>query len=146
MNNTPSYSPAQADMIYKVVHMPILLLLKEIQPKTFTDVFNSHWLQLNELNDNKPIDFIAAAMAVIADQFAPSVRIDANMLRSAAVYVYEDYGFLQLDDIQLCLKMGIKGQLTEFYGRFDAQVIYDWFHEYNIQRTTALRFYNLHQL
>lgn len=69
-------------------------------------------------------------------------KIEDVVIRRAAGFILEDYSHLSIPDLVLCMKMGVKTQLGEFYGRFDAQVAYDWFYEYNIQRKEAQRYYD----
>ncbi len=139
MYNTPLNPPTTEDAIYQLTHCSIKDTLSAIQPTDLHAVLRTVWPSLQLLHDDKAIDIIAAAIARTVQQVAVAQPMDADKVRRAAYFIWEDYRHLSIEDVMLCLKMGVKGQLTPFYGRLDAQVIYDWFHEYNIQRDEAAR-------
>ena len=134
------------DAMMLMLHQQPRKVLQAVQPRGIHEAIASLWPCLNVLHDEPAISYLSAAIAMTAQMLNTNQRMEGDAVRRTAVYVYEDYSHLNIEDVMLCLKMGVKGQLGEFYGRFDAQVVYDWFYEYNILRTQAKRISELRQL
>lgn len=123
-------------------------VLESIEGSRFDDVFNSMYPPLHELNGmqvqglrNLALEYIVMAIVQAQRLLNVAPKLEDTAIRKAAGYILEDYSHLTIADLGLCMKLGIKGQLGAFYGRFDAQVVYDWFYAYNIKRDEAKRYW-----
>ncbi len=115
-------------------------ILSEIRARNFDDVFRSVYPRLNELEEPVAINYLVCAIKATQDLINVHDVLHDKQWRTAAVYLLEDYGHLTMTDLMLISRLGLTGQLVEFHGRFDAQVIYDWFYAYNIRRDEAKRY------
>lgn len=113
--------------------------MKTIRPTSFGDVISSLTPRLEELPDERAKAFLAAILNQAISCLATQERMNAQGVEHAAELILQDYRHLTLCDLALCISMGLRGQLEEFYGRFDVQVAYSWFYHYNILRTQAMR-------
>jgi len=147
MFTTPLNPPSGEDGLYMARHQPPKAIIDAltVTTATFHAALTSHWPPLNQLPKDRSIDYIAAAISIFAQQLTTPQCIQGEAVQKAAMYILEDYSHLNLADVVLCLKLGIKGQLTDYYGRLDAQVLYDWFYHYNITRASAERIEQLRQ-
>jgi len=141
MLTTPLNPPSGEDGLYMALHQSPKAIIDALTATTasFHAALTSYWPKLHQLPPDKALDYMAAAISIFSQQLTTPQCIQGEAVRKAAMYILEDYGHLNLADVVLCLKMGIKGQLTEYYGRLDAQVLYDWFYHYNITRASAER-------
>lgn len=119
--------------------------LAQIQPRSFDDVFESYYPALHLLKDEVAINCLVQAIKATQNLLnVPQLLPDAQ-IRQAALFLLEDYAHLNLTDLMWCMRLGLTNRLCEFHGRFDAQVLYDWFYEYNIRRHEAYRYWSLRQ-
>lgn len=140
MNTTSS---SREEAYRKALLLSPATTLASLRPTGFDDVFTSLQPRLNELPNDRALALITLAINHLIPCLNTPERLNAQGVKHAAELVLFDYGHLLLDDIVLCTNMGLKGQLEEFYGRFDVQVIYSWFYQYNILRTQAARLHDL---
>lgn len=124
------------------------MVLDSLNPRNYEEVFTSPLPTLSECDairrpDIRNIGEEYVTMALVQAQRLLNVspKLEETAIRKAAGYILEDYSHLTIADLALCTKLGIKGQLGAFYGRFDAQVVYDWFYMYNLRRTEAKRYW-----
>jgi len=145
MNLSPLTPPGREEALRLMLHMTEPAIIRMINPTDIRQVIHSVWPGLDVLNEDKAVSLIAIAISQTVAQLSTPTRMDGVQVRRAACMVLEDYRMLSIEDIVLCLKMGIKGEWGEFYGRFDVQVIMDWLHAYYLLRTQALRLASLRQ-
>jgi len=61
-------------------------------------------------------------------------EVTAKQVGFIAEYVVDNYHYLTLADVVLCLKTGVSGGFGEVYGRLDVQVVCKWFEKYEAAR------------
>ncbi len=120
------------------------MVLDSLNPRSYEEVFTSPLPTLSECEAirrpdirNLGEEYVTMALVQAQRLLNVSPKLEENVIRKAASYILEDYAHLTITDLALCTKLGIKGQLSPFYGRLDAQVVYDWFYAYNIRRDEA---------
>lgn len=130
--------------MYAVLHVKPYMVLESLDPHGYEDVFRSVLPTLEEctaISRNLGEDYVTMALVQAQRLLNVSPKLEEKAIRKAASYILEDYAQLSIADLALCMKLGIKGQLGTFYGRFDAQVAYDWFYMYHIRREEARRYW-----
>jgi len=147
MFTTPLNPPSEKDGLYMASHQSPKAIIDALTATTasFHAALTSYWPKLNQLPKDRAINYLAAAIGIFSQQLTTPQCIQGEAVKKAAMCILEDYSHLNLADVVLCLKMGIKGQLTDYYGRLDTQVLYDWFYHYNITRASAERLEQLRQ-
>jgi len=126
-------------VMYTITHQTPIQVYHYIHPTDIYEAISSPWPQLEVLQPDTAISYLAVAIAQQGSLITSPMKITGNEVRRAAVLLLEDYRFFNLSDIILCLNMGIKGELSPSYGRYDVQTLCNWFGDYTQLRQQALR-------
>lgn len=140
------------EALFLVSRIKPYMVLDSLNPRNYEEVFTSPLPSLAECEAirrpdirNLAEEYVTMALVQAQRLLNVSPKLEDAAIRKAASYILEDYAHLSIADLALCTKLGIKGQLGTFYGRLDAQVVYDWFYLYNIRRDEAKRYWEAAQ-
>ena len=109
---------------------------------------NGQIVVVNEFHKCKSIalarkDNPEQAMALVSFMLAKTIKafnIDNNMdveqIKEATINLMNDFYYMNLGEIYYVLRQGRMGKFGRIYNRIDESVLYEWFMEYDQERTT----------
>lgn len=118
-----------------------LFVINQLMPHSFEDVLTSRMPTLSELPNDRAKDIIEVVLNRTKSLICTPYNLTPEAIRVLRSFILDDYGMLNIEDLLLAVKLGIRGDLTDFFGRLDAQVIMNWLYEYyNLRKQqSALR-------
>lgn len=60
--------------------------------------------------------------------------MDQKQIESTVNFIWEEYYYLTVGDVKVCLKNGAKGKYGKLFDRIDGMIILDWFGMYDDER------------
>ena len=91
-------------------------------------------VKINKVLGTKEAVKVIATMIVNTTEFLNVPKLTGIQIKMTAEFIYEEYYFLNISDLNLCFKNGMKGKYGELYNRIDGQIILKWLREYEDER------------
>jgi len=90
--------------------------------------------KINKVLGNQEVVKAIAKMIINTTEFLNIPKLTDIQIKMTAEFIYEDYNGLNIADINLCFKNGMKGKYGKLFNRIDGQIILMWLSEYTGER------------
>ena len=114
--------------------------LKTLQSRNFNTVEKAidsktpSLVKINKVLGNREVVKAIAVMIINTTEFLNVPKLTDVQIKMTAEFIYEEFYFLNVADLHLCFKNGMKGKYGELYNRIDGQIIIRWLKEYENER------------
>ena len=117
-----------------------MVYFNTLQPRTLADCWNPAHAGLAGLSKNtspKVVEsVIGAAITKICTFLNMPNILTLEQLNFVSQVVREQYYYLNLADVKLCLRWALMGRYGKLYGKIDVTDVLQWFEQYSTERTS----------
>ena len=91
-------------------------------------------VKINKVLGNQEVVKVIATIIINTAEFLNVPKLTDVQIKMTAEFIYEEYDYLNIADLNLCFKNAMKGKYGKLFNRLDGQIIMMWLEEYRVER------------